>query len=147
MPQLWSGLSISTFSTSFYRFDASWIKYGFSEHFSWRKLSSSLHPLQNNFPSLTIKFSPGNCLTRSHNGTFVVSLFPLRWQFPLVDSKDRSRAIVERTGLCSPSEFPSMSCKYREHGVALADAILFVPARERPLKFNHWPAALSSYSY
>ena len=58
----------------------------------------------------TFKFSPGNCLTRSYNGTFVVSLFPLRLQFPLVDSKDRSRVIVEGTGLCSPSEFPSMSC-------------------------------------
>ena len=29
-----------------------------------------------------------------------------------------------------------MSCKYREDGVALADTILFVHARERPLKVN-----------
>ena len=65
----------------------------------------SLHPLQNGFLSLTIKFSPGNCLTRSCNGTFVVLKFPLRLYFPLIDSKDRSRAIVEGTGLCSQSEF------------------------------------------
>ena len=76
----------------------------------------------NNYPSLTIKFSPGNCLTCSCNGTVVVSLFPLRLPFPLVDSKDRSRAIVEGTGLCSPSELPSMS-KFQEDGVA--DDILF----------------------
>ena len=29
-----------------------------------------------------------------------------------------------------------MSCKSREDGVALADAILFVQARERPLKLT-----------
>ena len=51
------------------------------------------------------------CLTRSYNGTLFAPLFPLRLQFPQVDSKDRCRAIEVGTGLCSPSEFPSMSCK------------------------------------
>ena len=37
----------------------------------------SLHPLQTTFLLWQIKFSPGNCLTRSYNGTFVVSLFDL----------------------------------------------------------------------
>ena len=38
--------------------------------------------------------------------------------------------------LCCPSLFPSMSCKFREDGVALAEAILFEQACERPLKGN-----------
>ena len=42
--------------------------------------------------------------------------------------------LVEATGLCSPSEFPSMSCKFREEG--LADVTLFEQERERPLKVN-----------
>ena len=100
----------------------------------------SLHPLQNNFPSLTIKFLPRNCLSCSCNGTFVVSLFPLHSYFPLVDSKDQSWAIVEGTGLRCPSECPSMSCKFWEDGVALADAILFEQACEWPLRVNCWPA-------
>ena len=46
------------------------------------------------------------------------------------------RAIPEGTGLCSPSEYPSMSCKCQEDGVRLADAIVFEQVRERPLKVN-----------
>ena len=44
--------------------------------------------------------------------------------------------LFEGTGLCSPSEFLSMSCKFQEDGVALADAILFEEARERHLKVS-----------
>ena len=67
---------ISTFSTSLCRFDASWTKYGFQNTFPGGNdfSTSTAKPLS----SLTIKFSPGNCLTRSYSGTFVVSLFPLR---------------------------------------------------------------------
>ena len=36
---------------------------------------TSLHPLQNNFRSLTIKFSPGNSLTRSYNGLSLYCCF------------------------------------------------------------------------
>ena len=37
---------------------------------------------------------------------------------------DLELSTVEGTGLYSPSEFPSMSCKFQEDGVALADTIL-----------------------
>ena len=43
---------------------------------------------------------------------------------------DIELSMVEGTGLYSPSEFPSMSCKFQEDGVALADAILFEQGRE-----------------
>ena len=130
----------STFSTFLSRFDASLTKYEFSEHFSWRKWYLYIHC------KTTFLFwqSPGNCLNRPCKGTFVVSLFPFRVYFPLVDSKDRARAIIviikDWSIIQSPSEFPSMSCKFLEDGVTLPDAILFEQARERPLKVNRWLA-------
>ena len=56
-----------------------------------------LQALQNSFPSLTMKSSPGNCRIRSRNGTFefTVSLLPRRLYLPEVDYTDRSLAIDE----------------------------------------------------
>ena len=76
-----------------------------------------LQTLQNSFPSLTMKFSSGNCRTRSCNGTFTVSLFPRRLYLPEVDCSDRSLAIDDGTGL---------SCKF------VADAILAEQEKELP---------------
>ena len=77
MPRLWSGIWISTFLQFLFTvLMLLWLNMDFRTLFLEEMIS--LHPLQNNFLSLTIKFSPGNCLTRSYNGTFVVSLFPLR---------------------------------------------------------------------
>ena len=42
-----------------------------------------------------MKFSSGNCRTRSCNGTFTVSLLPRRLYLPEVDCSDRSLAIDE----------------------------------------------------
>ena len=77
----------------------------------------SLQALQNSFPSLTMRFSSGNCRTRSCNGTFTVSLFPRRLYLPEVDCSDRSLAINDGTGL---------SCKF------VADAILAEQEKELP---------------
>ena len=52
-----------------------------------------LQALQNGFPSLTMKFSSGNCCTRSCNCTFTVLLFPRRLYLPEVECSDRSLAI------------------------------------------------------
>ena len=78
----------------------------------------SLQALQNSFPSLTMRFSSGNCRTRSCNGTFTVSLFPRRLYLPEVDCSDRSLAIDDGTGL---------SCKF------VADAILAEQEKELPV--------------
>ena len=91
----------------------------------------SLHPLQNKLPSLTIKFSRGKCFKLAHVTRLslhhcFLSAFLACQYLPLVHSKDPSRAIVEGTGLCSPSELPFMS-KFREDGVA--DAILLEQAK------------------
>lgn len=67
-----------------------------------------------------MKFSSGNCRTRSCNGTFTVSLFPRRLYLPEVDSSDRSLAIDDGTGL---------SCKF------VADAIL--AEQEKELTADH----------
>ena len=88
----------------------------FSEHFS--SSTGCLQALQNSFPSLTMKFSSGNCRTHSCNGTFTVSLFPRRLYLPEVDCSDRSLAIDDGTGL---------SCKF------VADAILAEQEKELPV--------------
>ena len=88
----------------------------FSEHFPSSTGSVYKH-CQNSFPSLTMKFSSGNCRTRSCNGTFTVSLFPRRLYLPEVDCSDQSLAIDDGTGL---------SCKF------LADAILAEQEKELP---------------
>lgn len=64
-----------------------------------------------------MRFSSGNCRTRSCNGTFTVSLFPRRLYLPEVDCSDRSLAIDDGTGL---------SCKF------VADAILAEQEKELP---------------
>ena len=69
------------------------------------------------FPSLTIKFSSGNCRARSCNGTLTVSLFPRRLCLPEVDCSDQSLAIDGGTGL---------SCKF------VADAIFAQKEKELP---------------
>ena len=73
--------------------------------------------MQNSFPYLTMKFSSGNCRTRSCNDTFPVSLFPRRLYLPEVDGSDRSLAIDDGTG---------PSCKF------VADAILAEQEKELP---------------
>ena len=47
---------------------------------------------------MTMKFSSGNCRTRSCNGTFTVSLFVRRLHLPEVDCTDRSLAIDDGNG-------------------------------------------------
>ena len=79
-----------------------------------------LQALQNSFPSLTMKFSSGNCRTRSCNDTFTVLLFSRRLYLPEVDCSDRSLAIDDGTGLSS------VSCK------SVADAILAEQEKELP---------------
>ncbi len=77
----------------------------------------SLQALQNSFPSLTMRFSSGNCRTRLCNGTVTVSLFSRRLYLPEVDCRDRSLAIDDGTGL---------SYKF------VADAILAEQKKELP---------------
>lgn len=79
------------------------------------------------FEALTMKFSSGNCRTRSCNGTFALSLFPRRLYLPEVDCSDRSLAIDDGAGL---------SRKF------MADAILAEQEKElpadHPYLFSRW---------
>ena len=50
------------------------------------------------FEALTMKFSSGNCHTRSCDGIFTLLLFPRRLYLPEVDCSNRSLAIEDGTG-------------------------------------------------
>ena len=93
---LWSGLSISTFQLLFTVLMLLGRNMDFRTLFLEEMIS--LHPLKNNFLSLTIKFSPVNCLTRSSNGISLYRCFlsacNFHWLILMIDLELSLKGLV-----------------------------------------------------
>ena len=133
---VWS-FNFNFFTISLYRFDASWTKYGFSEHFSWRKGFLYIQWKQ-------FSFSDNQILTWELLNSLIyitglslyrcfLSACNLHWLIIKIDLE----LLLKDWSMFSTISFYELQVSRRWRGTG----------QRHLLKFNRWPAALSSYSY